>query len=95
MDLAEYQVKKFDVDNLMKQIDISRDKAKELLIKHNGNLVECILDTYDYVDEKKEVENKEKQFFTDMRKIVDNKNMLYDENVKLNKQVNKEAIKVI
>ena len=51
--MAEYQVKKLDVDNLMKQIDISRDKAKELLIKHNGNLVECILDTYDYVDEKK------------------------------------------
>ena len=93
--MAEYEVKKLDVDNLMKQIDISRDKAKELLIKHNGNLVECILDTYDYVDGKKELETKEKQFFTDMRKIVDNKNMLYDENVKLNKQVNKEAIKVI
>ena len=93
--MAEYQVKKLDVDNLMKQINISRDKARELLIKHNGNLVECILDTYDYVDEKKELETKEKQFFTDMRKIVDNKNMLYDENVNLNKQVNKEAIKVI
>ena len=32
--MAEYEVKKLDVDNLMKQIDISRDKAKEEKKQH-------------------------------------------------------------
>ena len=95
--MSGYQLTKLDIDNLMKQVDVSEEKAKELLIKHNGNMVECILDTYDYVDEKKEKEkeNSDKQFFTNMRKIVDNKNILYHENVKENKQINKEMIKVI
>ena len=95
--MSEYQLTKLDIDNLMKQVDVSKERAKELLIKHNGNMVECILDTYDYVDEKKETdkENTEKQFFTNMRKIVDNKNIIYNENVKQNKQINKEMIKVI
>lgn len=93
--MSGYQLTKLDIDNLMKQVDVSEEKAKELLIKHNGNMVECILDTYDYVHEKKEKETTDKQFFTNMRKIVDNKNILYHENVKENKQINKEMIKVI
>ena len=95
--MSGYQLTKLDIDNLMKQVDVSEEKATELLIKHNGNMVECILDTYDYVGEKKETgkENSDKQFFTNMRKIVDNKNILYNENVNQNKQINKEMIKVI
>jgi hypothetical protein len=95
--MSEYQLTKLDIDNLMKQVDVSKEKATELLIKYKGNMVECILDTYDYVDDKKETgkENIDKQFFTNMRKIVDNKNILYNENVKQTKQVNTEMIKVI
>ena len=86
---TEYIVNPTDIDNLKKQIDINDDDARILLIKNNGNLVECVLDSYNFKDNISFKQEKTK--FQELRKIVDEKNKVF----KLNKKVNSSEIKVI
>ncbi len=97
-----------DIIALKKQINISEEDAINLLLKHGGDLVECVLDSYGFQEQKKKEEKtktNEQEVFTDLRKIVNEKNKVYSENIvgKSNnqdfnqdfKQVNNTEIKVI
>ena len=96
-----YVVSSEDVKKLKSQINIEDSKAEELLLKHNGDIVECVLDSYNFKSEKKEPDNK----FTKIRKIVNEKNLIYNSNIGNNNHnnitnnninmVNKNKIKVI
>ena len=35
-----------DINKLKKQVEVSEIEAKRLLIKHNNNIVNCVLDSY-------------------------------------------------
>lgn len=90
-----YIVSSEDVKKLKAQINIEDSRAEELLLKHNGDIVECVLDSYNFKSEKKESDNK----FTKIRKIVNEKNLIYNNNITNNinniNMVNKNKIKVI
>lgn len=87
-----YELKNEHIDSLKKQVDISDEKAEELLLKHNGDLVECVLDAYNFKDERKK-ENKN-DTLTKLRHIVNDKNKIYQQNIQ-EKQVNNNSVKVI
>ena len=96
-----YVVSSEDVKKLKAQINIEDSRAEELLLKHNGDIVECVLDSYNFKSEKNEPDNK----FTKIRKIVNEKNLIYNNNIGNNNNitninnninmVNKNKIKVI
>ena len=98
-----YVVSSEDINKLKAQINIDDKKAEELLLKHNGDIVECVLDSYNFKPEKTEPDNK----FTKIRKIVNEKNLIYNNNIANNNlnnnltnitninMVNKNKIKVI
>jgi hypothetical protein len=72
------------IKELQKQITISSNSAKKLLKKHNGNIVECILDSYNYksnIDDSLKYDNMddtnpEKKCF-ELRKIMDDKDKIF------------------
>lgn len=45
-----YIISSKDINLLKSQIKIDEYDAKELLIKHNGDIVECVLDNYNFKD---------------------------------------------
>lgn len=88
-----YELKKEHIDSLKKQIDITDEKAEELLLKHNGDIVECVLESYNFKDKTKKKES-ENNTLTKLRNIVNDKNKIYQQNIKEN-QVNNNSVKVI
>ena len=73
-----------EVESLQRQIIISEEDAKNLLLKHEGDLVECVLDSYGHKEKKKPKNNSitnEQEVFTDLRKIVNEKNKMYSEHI--------------
>ena len=88
-----YELKKEHIDSLKKQIDITDEKAEELLLKHNGDIVECVLESYNFKDKTKKKES-ENDTITKLRHIVNDKNKIYQQNIKEN-QVNNNSVKVI
>ena len=56
------------------------DEIVDLLLKHEGDLVECVLDSYGHKEKKKpetKANTNEQEVFTDLRKIVNEKNKMY------------------
>lgn len=47
-----YTILKEDINDLINQINVSKEEASNLLIKHNGNIVESILNFYEKQDNK-------------------------------------------
>ena len=98
-----YQITDDDVNKLIKQTVITRDKARELLIKNNGDMVQCILDNCNFKDDiknnkssiyKSRDNNHTQEKFGKMNHIIDEKNKLYQNMLREN-QVNSNQIKII
>ena len=73
-----------EVKSLQRQIIISDKDARDLLLKHEGDLVECVLDSYGHKEKKKpetKANTNEQEVFTDLRKIVNEKNKIYSEHI--------------
>ena len=73
-----------EVESLQRQIIITDDDARDLLLKHEGDLVECVLDSYGHKEKKKpetKANTNEQEVFTDLRKIVNEKNKMYSEHI--------------
>ena len=75
-----YTIVDKDIKLLKTQIDISDSDARNLLIKYNGDIVECVLDSYNFTDE------------ISKKKIKIN---TQSKNQPITKQVNNFKIKVI
>ena len=86
--MDNYSVNPTDIENLKKQIDINDEEAIILLKKHQGNLVECVLDSYNFVDK---IITKKSDKYDELREIVNEKNKVYD----INKKVNSSEILII
>jgi hypothetical protein len=95
-------IKEEDIEILIEQTNIDRDNAKKLLIKHNGDIVECILETHneEFIsdeikniekiendDIEKDVDTSKKENLIDYRDIVDEKDTIY--NKRSNKKFDK------
>ena len=73
------------IKELKKQINISDNSAKKLIKKHNGDLVQCILDSYNFKeniinndDKYNNLENNDpsKKCY-ELRKIMDEKDQIF------------------
>lgn len=53
-----YLVKKSDINLLKNQIDVSDSKAIKLLKKHLGDITECVLDHYKFIEKESVIEEK-------------------------------------
>ena len=89
----EYQINNDDIIALKKQINISNEKAKELLTKYNGDIVEIILNFYekqdekDYSDKINQNENLDKQ--------IEELNICDNNNEGINKNKPQDNLKVL
>lgn len=65
-----YTILEKDINDLINQINVSKEEASNLLIKHNGNIVESILNFYENQDNKdySDVENKKKNLDEEIKK---------------------------
>ena len=74
-----YNPKEDEIKMLLNQTSLSKNEAKKLLIKHNGNITECVLETFNYIkpeekiDDNDEVTNKLLEF----RRILDEKDTIF------------------
>ena len=100
-----YQPSESDINQLIKQTVITEDRARELLIKNNGDIVQCILDNCNFKDNysnsnnnsrinHSRTNNETQQMFAKMNNIVEEKNQQYLNMLKEN-QVNSNEIKII
>lgn len=92
--MSDINISKDDVLALKKQIDITDEDAKKLIIKHKGDLVECVLDSYNFKDTISD-KKKKKDELSEIRNIVDEKNKLYNQNIINNPQINNQTVKII
>lgn len=86
-----------DIGLLLKQIDISKVNAKKLLIKHDGDIMKCILESYDYQD-KEEInpyldrsEEDPQRILWDLRQMAAEKDQLFMEAMDKPRQNKKES----
>ena len=92
-----YQLTDDDINQLIKQTVITEEKARELLLKNHGDIVQCILDNCNFKDDHKStirIDNETQQKFSEMKTIVDDKNRIYHETIAMN-QINSQEIKII
>ena len=101
-----YQPSESDINQLIKQTVITEDRARELLIKNDGDIVQCILDNCNFKDNysnssnnnsrinHSRINNETQQMFAKMNNIVEEKNQQYLNMLKEN-QVNSNEIKII
>ena len=84
----EYKCNDEDINLLLKQIIISKNDAKSLLKKHNGDITKCILDNYEFIEPKKDItfEDKTSQKLYELRKILDEKDALFNQIINKNKK---------
>ena len=76
---------KEDIDNdlklLKKQIEIPKKDGVNLLKKHNGDISKCVLDLYEYKDEKNPYEDRDEndphKKLYELRKILDIKDAFF------------------
>ena len=64
---------------LLNQTSLSKNEAKKLLIKHNGDITECVLETYNYVKPKEETNDNDEvtNKLLEFRRILDERKILY------------------
>lgn len=89
----EYQINNDDIIALKKQINISDEKAKELLTSYNGDIVEIILNFYEKQDEK-DYSDKINQN-EDLDKQIDELNICDDRNTGINTNKPQDNLKVL
>lgn len=75
-----------DIELLLKQIDIPRVAAKKLLIKHDGDIMKCILESYDYKYDEEKInpyldrsEKDPQRILWDLRQMAAEKDQLFIE----------------
>lgn len=77
-DTAEYKEKESMCDAflIMEQMRVGYEKAREMLKKHNGDIVEAILE----ISEEQEQHNKDKQTLLEKSKLISNGTIVYHDN---------------
>ena len=90
-----YIPKDEEIKMLLKQTSLTKNEANILLIKHNGDITECILDTYNYErpDEVQTTNDEVKDKLLEFRKILDEKDTIFckilEDKKKGNQNINK------
>ena len=76
-----------EINLLLKQVQITKNQANKLLIKHNGDMEQCILDVYEY-EEKNQPEPTSdiSKKLLDFRKILDEKDTIFQQYLEKNKK---------
>ena len=87
-----YSVTDGDINKLKTQIVIDADKAKDLLIKNKGDIVQCVLDSYNFNDDIKTKNEQKRQEQVNSNIVVNQNNTNQVNQVN---QVNSKKIKVI
>ena len=89
----EYKINDDDLKILISQTNISKNEGRKLLIKNNGDISKCILQSFDYQEKTETVnENQDetKKKLLEFRKILDEKDTLFCQMIENNKK-NKKA----
>jgi len=82
--MNSYKVSDNEINLLLKQIEVPRRAAIDLLTKHKGNIMECILDNYDYIENDKEDKETDvhKINIKKLRNIADEKDSILEKKIK-------------
>jgi hypothetical protein len=82
--MYNYKISDIDVNMLLKQIDVPRRKAIDLLVKHKGDIMNCILDSYEYTEKSVECEETDLHIknIKKLRLIADEKDSILEKKIK-------------
>lgn len=84
--MTTYNPNNEEISLLLKQVQITKNQANKLLIKYNGDIEKCILEVYDFKEEKSvEPENEISKTLLNFRKILDEKDTIFQEYLERNK----------
>lgn len=87
----EYKINDDDLKILISQTNISKNEGRKLLIKNNGDISKCILQSFDYQEKPESVnenEDETKKKLLEFRKILDEKDTLFCQMIEKNKSKN-------